>query len=66
MIAATAMQSVLAAALLALCPLVHAQSVSTEPAYGLSGRIGLNVVSMPTYAGSPNIRTLAGPDLSVA
>lgn len=65
-IAATAMQSVLAATFLALCPLVHAQSVSPEPAYGLSGRIGLNVVTMPTYEGSPNTRTLAGPDLTLS
>lgn len=65
-IAATAMQSVLAATFLALCPLVQAQSVSQEPAYGLSGRIGLNVVVMPTYEGSPNTRTLAGPDLTLS
>ena len=65
-IAATATQSVLAATFLALCPLVHAQSVSPEPGYGLSGRIGLNVVTMPTYEGSPNTRTLAGPDLTLS
>lgn len=65
-IAATAVQSVLAASFLALCPLVHAQSVSPEPAYGLSGHIGLNVVTMPTYEGSPNTRTLAGPDLTLS
>jgi MipA family protein len=62
----TAMQVVLAATFLALSPLVQAQSVSQEPAYGLSGRIGLNVVSMPTYEGSPNTRTLAGPDLTLS
>jgi outer membrane scaffolding protein for murein synthesis (MipA/OmpV family) len=64
-IAGTATQSVLAATFLALCPLVHAQSGSPEPAYGLSGRIGLNVVTMPTYEGSPNTRTRAGPDLTL-
>jgi MipA family protein len=62
----TAMQAVLAATFLALCPPVHAQSVSPQPAYGLSGRIGLNVVTMPTYEGSPNTRTLAGPDLTLS
>lgn len=59
-------QAVVAAAILALCPLVQAQSVSQEPAYGLSGRIGLSLVSMPTYEGSPNTRTLAGPVLTLS
>lgn len=62
----TAMQAVLAATFLVLCPLVQAQSVSPEPAYGLSGRIGLGVASVPTYEGSPNRRTLAGPDLTLS
>ncbi|WP_305725164.1 MipA/OmpV family protein [Hydrogenophaga sp.] len=62
----TAMQAVLAATFLALCPPVHAQSVSQEPTYGLSGRIGLNAVSMRTYEGSPNTRTLAAPDLTLS
>ena len=62
----TATQAVLATTVLALCPPVQAQSASQEPAYGLSGRIGLNVVSMPTYEGSPNTRTLAGPDLTLS
>ena len=66
MTSVTAVQAVLAATFLALCPLVQAQSVSPEPAYGLSGRIGLNVVSMPTYEGSPNTRSLAGPDLTLS
>jgi MipA family protein len=63
---ATAMQAVLAATFLALSPLVQAQSVSQEPAYGLSGRIGLGVATMPTYEGSPNRRTLVGPDLTLS
>lgn len=63
---ATAVQAVLAATVLALCPLVQAQSVSQEPAYGLSGRIGLGVANVPTYEGSPNRRTLAGPDLTLS
>jgi len=62
----TAMQAVLAATFLALCPLVQAQSVSQKPAYGLSGRIGLGVATMPTYEGSPNRRTLASPDLTLS
>ena len=62
----TAAQAVLAATFLALCPPAQAQSVSQEQAYGLSGRIGLNVASMPTYEGSPNTRTLAGPDLTLS
>lgn len=62
----TAMQAVLAATFLALCPLVQAQSVSQEPAYGLSGRIGLGVATVPTYEGSPNRRTLAGPELTLS
>jgi len=62
----TAMQAVLAATFLALCPFVQAQSVSQEPAYGLSGRIGLGVATVPTYEGSPNRRTLAGPDLTLS
>ena len=64
--AVTAMQAVLAATFLALSPLVQAQSVSQEPAYGLSGRIGLVVSTVPTYEGSPNRRTLAGPDLTLS
>ena len=55
----------LAATLLALPAPVQAQSVSLEPAYGFSGRIGLSVATVPTYEGSPNRRTLAGPDLTL-
>lgn len=62
----TATQAVLAATFLALCPPVQAQSASPEPAYGLSGRIGLGVAAVPTYEGSPNRRALAGPDLSLS
>ena len=62
----TAMQAAVAATFLALCPLVQAQSVSQEPAYGLSGRIGLGLATVPTYEGSPNRRTLAVPDLTLS
>jgi MipA family protein len=62
----TAMQALLAATFLMLCPRVQAQSASQEPAYGLSGRIGLGVATVPTYEGSPNRRTLAGPDLTLS
>lgn len=62
----TAMQAALAATFLALCPLVQAQSVSQEPAYGLSGRIGLGMATVPTYEGSPNDRTVAGPELTLS
>lgn len=72
----TAMQAVLAAAFLMLSPLVQAQAEpqsqpqpalqEQEPAYGLSGRIGLSVATVPTYEGSPNRRTLAVPDLSLS
>ena len=60
------MHAVLAAGVLALCPLARAQSAPQEPAYGLSGRIGLGVATVPTYEGSPNRRTLAGPDLTLS
>lgn len=62
----TAMQAVLAAAFLTLCPLTQAQSVSPEPPYGISGRIGIGVASVPTYEGSPNRRTLAAPELTLS
>ena len=62
----TVTQAVLAATFLALCPLAQAQSASQEPAYGLSGRVGLGLVSMRTYEGSPNTRTLAAPDLTLS
>lgn len=62
----TAIQAVFAATFLALCPLVQAQADSQEPAYGLSGRIGLGVATVPTYEGSPNRRTLAGPELTLS
>jgi MipA family protein len=62
----TAMQAVLAATFLVLSPLVQAQSVSQEPAYGFSGRVGLGVATLPTYEGSPNRRTLAGPELTLS
>jgi MipA family protein len=62
----TATQAVFAATFLALCPPVQAQSASQEPAYGLSGRIGLGVATVPTYEGSPNRRTLAGPELTLS
>lgn len=63
---ATAMQAVLAATVLALCPQVRAQAAAPEPAWGLSGRIGLGMATVPTYEGSPNRRTLAGPDLTLS
>ena len=62
----TATPAVLAATFLAMSPVAQAQSVSQEPAYGLSGRIGLVVATVPTYEGSPNRRTLAGPDLTLS
>ncbi len=62
---ATAVQALLAVAFLALSAQVQAQSVAQEPPYGLSGRIGLVAASVPTYEGSPNRRTLAGPDLTL-
>jgi MipA family protein len=62
----TAVQALLAATFLALCPLVQAQSASQEPAYGFTGRIGLGVATVPTYEGSPNRRTLAGPELTLS
>ena len=62
----TAMQAVLAASFLALCPPVQAQSVSQEPVHGLSGRIGLGAATVPTYEGSPNRRTLANPYLTLS
>ena len=55
----TVVHAVLAASLLALCPLAQAQSDSPEPAYGMSGRLGLGVATVPTYEGSPNRRTKA-------
>ena len=64
----TALQAVLAASFLALCPPAQAQPVSQESgheAYGLSGRIGLGVATVPTYEGSPNRCTLAGPELTL-
>ncbi len=62
----TVVHAVLAASLLALCPLAQAQSDSPEPAYGMSGRLGLGVATVPTYEGSPNRRTLAAPDLTLS
>ena len=59
------MQAVLVASMVALCPLAQAQSGSQEPAYGLSGRIGLGVATMPTYEGSPHRRTRPDPDLTL-
>jgi MipA family protein len=44
----------------------HAQTPSEEPPYGFSGSVGLNAVNLPTYEGSPNRRTLAGPDLTLS
>lgn len=60
------LQAVLAATFLALSPFAQAQSLAQEPAYGLSGRIGFGVATMPTYEGSPNSRTLAGPELALS
>ena len=63
---AAAMQAVLAATLFTLSPLAQAQSVSQEPVYGLSGRVGLAVATVPTYEGSPNHRVLTSPDLMLS
>ena len=57
-----ATQAVLAAALLTLCPLAQAQ----EPAYGLSGRVGLGMAMVPTYEGSPHHRMLTSPNLALS
>jgi MipA family protein len=59
-------QAALAATFLALCPPVQAQPVSQVPAHGFSARIGLGVASVPTYEGSPNRRTVAGPELTLS
>lgn len=56
-------QAVLAAACIVLSAPVQAQSLAQAPAEGFSSRVGLNLVSMPTYEGSPNTRTLLVPDL---
>lgn len=61
----TSLQAMLAAACVTLCPVAQAQSLSQEPAYGFSGRIGLGVAALPTYEGSPNDRTLAAPELAL-
>ena len=62
----TAMQAVLAATFLALCPLAQTQSVSPEPTYGFSGCIGLGLATVPTYEGSLNDSTLAGLELTLS
>lgn len=62
----TAMQAMLAAAVLAASPLVQAQADPPEPNVGFSGRIGLSVATLPTYEGSPNRRTLVSPDLTLS
>ena len=59
-------QAVLTSTVLALSLPAQAQSVSQEPTYGFSGRIGLGVATVPTYEGSPNRRTLVGPDLTLS
>jgi len=64
--ALAAVQAVLAAGLLVLYPLAQAQPASAEPALGFSGRIGLGLATVPTYEGSPNHRTVAGPDLTLS
>jgi len=61
-----ALQAALASIFLASSPLALAQSGSTDPAHGLSGRIGLGVAHVPTYEGSPNRRTLAAPQLMLS
>jgi MipA family protein len=58
-------QAVLATTFIALCAPVQAQSVSAEPTSGFSGRVGLAVLSMRSYEGSPNTRTLVAPDLTL-
>lgn len=54
----------LGTALLASPALATAQG--NQPPVGFSGEIGFGVASLPTYAGSPNRRTLAGPDFSLS
>jgi MipA family protein len=56
---------VCAAALVHLLP-ASAQGNSEAKSYGLSGSLGVGVVSTATYEGSPNRRTFGGPDLSVS
>lgn len=56
---------VVAAVVLATCPLVPAHADSHGPGFGLSGRIGASVATVPTYEGSPDDRVLAGPDLTL-
>jgi MipA family protein len=54
----------LLASVAALPLAARAQTPSQEPPYGFSGSAGLSTVNMPTYEGSPNRRTLVGPDLT--
>lgn len=54
------------AALMVVAGSALAQSTEAEERYGLSGSIGFGVASTPRYEGSPNRRTLAGPDLSLS
>ena len=63
---ALVVQAVLTSTVLALSLPAQAQSVSQEPVYGFSGRIGLGVATVPTYEGSPNRRTLVGPELTLS
>lgn len=62
---ARATHTVLAVTLMALSPLAQAQSFAQESAYGLSGRIGMGLSTLPTYEGSANRRTLVAPELTL-
>lgn len=56
----------LLASVVALPLAARAQTASQEPPYGLSGSVGVNAASLPTYEGSPNRRTLVVPDLTLS
>jgi MipA family protein len=64
--ASVALQALACAAVLVLCAPVVAQSSAQDSLYGLSGSIGIGVSTTHTYEGSPNRRTLAGPDFTLS
>ena len=63
---ATALKATTAAALLAAAQTAPAQSPSKDAAYGLSGSVGVGVATLPTYEGSPERRSVVGPDLMLS
>lgn len=64
--ASVALQAIACTAVLVLVLPAAAQGKSADGPYGFSGSVGLGAIATKTYEGSPNRRTVVGPDITLS